>query len=510
MLFFNFLIVATIYSAMELLKLANGWIFKTLVMMKALKTFVYCLVFINRLVNSFPVLEEPSKDAFYIPPKNFEQSELGTILKYRRSPQKLRSLYFPIEIANSWDILVRSEDSHGNASAVVSTLMEPFNANPKKLVAYNIAQDSSNIDCSPTYAIYGANVFANLAAQAEFSLFAGAVLLREGYFVLTTAFETTASNKAAFTAGRLAGKNILNSIRGVLKSRNFTSLADPQVIFWGFSGGALASAWAVAQADHYAPEMKSIIVGAVLGGLPSNLTETVLASDQTLFAGLIPNGINGLIHEYPYLEPIFKSYMNETQWNRLKRGADYCLLPSILDYAFENFVHQNNSYFKDEFEIFNQEDIAKVLLENTLAVNSSSEIPTIPIFMYHGVWDQIVPFVNSQRVFRNWCEGGASSIEFAIDVTGGHLSDLVLGLPAAAGWIKNRFDGKESVSGCEQLKYISLLSYPNASTQLSELVKGLNNEFLGKKIGPDKRERSFYTEEGFAKLFINHMKLEYA
>lgn len=480
------------------------------VMMKALRTFIYSLVLINWLVNSFPVLKEPSKDDFYIPPKNFEQSELGTILKYRRSPQKLRSLYFPIEIANSWDILIRSEDSYGNASAVVSTLMEPFNANPKKLVAYNIAQDSSNIDCSPTYAIlHGANVFVNLAAQAEFSLFAGAVLLNEGYFVLTTAFETTANNKAAFTAGRLAGKNILNSIRGALRSREFTNLADPQVILWGFSGGAQASAWAVAQIDDYAPEVKSNIVGAAFGGLPSNLTETVLATDQTLFAGLIPNGINGLIHEYPHLEPIFKSYMNETQWNRLKRGADYCLLPSILDYAFENFVHQNNCYFKHDFEIFHQEDIAKVLLENTLAVNNSSEIPTIPIFMYHGVWDQIVPFVNSQRVFRNWCEGGAGSIEFAIDVTGGHLSDLVLGLPAAAGWIKNRFDGIEPVSGCEQLKYISLLSYPNASTQLSEIMKGLNNEFLGQKIGPDKMKRSFYTEEDFAKVFINHMKLEY-
>lgn len=465
---------------------------------------LFCLLPFALRVISVPVVLTPSKDDFYIPPLNFEEEELGTILRYRKSRHKLRSVYLPIEIANSWDILVRSEDSHGNASAVVSTLIEPFNADPNKLVAYNIAQDSSNFDCSATYAIVeGADLFSNLAAQTEFALFAGAVLLSEGYYVMTTAFETTADNKAAFTAGRLAGKNVLNSVKGALNTRNFTGLNDPQVVVWGFSGGGQATAWASALMGDYAPELKSNVIAAAFGGLPSNITETVLSTDKTLFAGLIPNGIYGLIHEYPHLEPIFKSHMNETQWARIKLGAEHCIVPSIFEFAFENFIHPNNSYFTDGLDLLRQEDIAKVLLENTLALNNSTEIPPIPIFMYHGIWDQIVPYVNSERVFKNWCEGGATSIEFATDLTGGHFSDLMFGLPAAAAWIKNQFSGKAPLHGCKEDDYFTLLSYPNVSVQLTDLIDNLQTEFLGKKIGPNVNKRGFYNDEDCFRIFYD-------
>lgn len=447
------------------------------------------------------IVLKPTKDDFYKPPINFESQPLGTILSFRKSPHKLRSIYFPIKVANSWDILVRSEDTNGNALAVLSTIIEPFNADPKKLVAYNIAQDSSNIDCSPTYAILdGADIIANLEAQFEFALFAGATLLSEGYYVITTSFETTANGKSAFTAGRLAGKNILNSIRGALQSKELTGLDDPDVILWGYSGGAQASAWAATLMDVYAPDLRSNIIGATFGGIPRNITETVVATDTGMFAGLIPNGLFGLVNEYPHLEQFFRSQMNETQWSKLKLGSELCLIPSILNFAFENILHPNNGFFPDGFETLKYPDLAYVLDENTLALNQSSEFPTIPIFMYHGIWDQVVPYVNAEKTYDNWCAAGAKSIEYATDLTGGHISELLAGLPAAAIWIKNRFNGVDPVEGCVRSDYLSLLDFPNVSDQLVHLVESLQTEFTGQQIGLKGSKRELIEDESYMNI----------
>lgn len=273
-----------------------------------------------------------------------------------------------MNVKNSWDILVRSEDPEGNPVAVVSTIVEPYYADPTKLVAYNAAQDSSNFDCSPTYAILqGSPFFQNSEIQLEWAFMGSAAMLSQGYYVITTNYETTTNYSAAFTAGRLPGQNILNSLRGALSSANITGLNDPEIILWGYSGGALASGWTAALVNAYAPELQDLIIGAAVGGLPANITETILAVDGGVFAGLVPNGVLGLVNQYPQFAEVVKKEIVPSKYQEFEEATEFCLLGSIFRYANQAFFvgDTNETYSKSGLEVLNNPLIVDVLLENT-------------------------------------------------------------------------------------------------------------------------------------------------
>jgi hypothetical protein len=53
----------------------------------------------------------------------------------------------------------------------------------------------------------------------------------------------------------------------------------------GYSGGALASGWALQQQKEYAPELSSNLVAAALGGLPVNVEDILLKLNGGPMAG---------------------------------------------------------------------------------------------------------------------------------------------------------------------------------------------------------------------------------
>ena len=57
----------------------------------------------------------------------------------------------------------------------------------------------------------------------------------------------------------------------------------------GYSGGSLASGWAAALQPDYAPELSRNLLGVALGGFITNVTATVEATDDTIFAGIAAN-----------------------------------------------------------------------------------------------------------------------------------------------------------------------------------------------------------------------------
>ena len=56
-------------------------------------------------------------------------------------------------------------------------------------------------------------------------------------------------------------------------------------------------------------------------------------------------------------------------------------------------------------------------------------LPDIPIFVYHGSLDGIVPIPDVHGVYKNWCDWGIDSFEFAEDSLNGHLTEIVVELP---------------------------------------------------------------------------------
>ena len=74
----------------------------------------------------------------------------GDILKLRNSLTDLLvsiSLLMSRMLGNSWSNLKIPLVTN----AFVTTLIEPYNADPSKVVSYQTWEDASNINCSPSY-----------------------------------------------------------------------------------------------------------------------------------------------------------------------------------------------------------------------------------------------------------------------------------------------------------------------------------------------------------------------
>ena len=76
-------------------------------------------------------------------------------------------------------------------------------------------------------------------------------------------------------------------------------------------------------------------------------------------------------------------------------------------------------------------------------------------------------------------------MEFAEDASNGHLTEAIMGAPAALTWIIDRFDGKQTVSGCQHIQRFSNLEYPNIPSSIANYFKAAMDVVLHLGLGPD-------------------------
>ena len=437
-------------------------------------------------------LTKPSNDPFYNPPKGFEKAAVGDILQSRETPKSITGRFAPLKIQNSWQLLVRSEDSFGNPNAIVTTVIQPFNADPSKVASYQVFEDSAKGDCAPSYALQFGSDLSTLATQAETFLLAP--LLEQGYYVVSPDYE---GPKLTFTIGKQSGQAVLNSIRAALKSGKITNIKDDaKVVMWGYFGGSLASGWAAALQPSYAPELGGNLLGAALGGFVTNITATAQATDGTVFAGIVANALGGVANEYPEFKSILQS---DTDKKSVFDEFDgHCLIDGVLNYIGTLFLTGDHKIFKTGWDILKNPKIGKVVEDNGL-VYQKQLVPKIPVFIYHGSIDQIVPIVDTKKTYQNWCDAGISSLEFAEDASNGHLTEAIMGAPAALTWIIDRFDGKQTVSGCQHIQRFSNLEYPNIPSSIANYFKAAMDVVLHLGLGPDV-QKDQVSPEGIKKL----------
>ena len=455
----------------------------------ALITPIYCGILLPT---------KPSNDPFYNAPAGYEDAKVGDILQHRSTPKPITGAFFPSKVQNSWQLLVRSEDSFGNPNVLVTTILQPFNADSSKVVSYQAYEDSAKFDCSPSYALqYGSDI-STLSTQTEMPFIS--VLIEQGYYVVVPDYE---GPKLTFTVGRQSGQATLNSIRAALKSGNLTGITeDAKVAMWGYSGGSLASGWAAALQPKYAPELDNNLIGAALGGFVTNITATAEATDGTAFAGIVANALGGLSNEYNLLKTILANDANILLKFRISQFDDFCLADSLVNFVGTQFFVGVARIFKSGWSILNKSGIRDIVEENELV--NFSEIPKIPVFIYHGSVDQIVPIVNSKKTFQNWCDGGIASLEFAEDASNGHITETIVGAPAALTWIIARFAGDATVTGCQQTKRLNNFEYPGIPASILEYFQSGLKTLIGAGLGPD-IQKDQVTALGLAKLplFLN-------
>ncbi|KAM9914857.1 hypothetical protein OXX69_000246 [Metschnikowia pulcherrima] len=121
---------------------------------------------------------------------------------------------------------------------------------------------------------------------------------------------------------------------------------------------------------------------------------------------------------------------------------------------------------------------------NIITANRSAGIPQIPLFLYHGKPDEIVPFANAEEGFEVLCDWGVESFEFSASNSSGHIVEYIEGAGAALKWIEERFQGNPAVSGCKKTERFSNLHYPGIADEYFEILDMNLNAIGFEPLGP--------------------------
>lgn len=449
--------------------------------MKVSTSIALALVFLFQLASAaVATLQSPDNDPFYVQPANVSDYAPGEIIRWRVAPAPLRALVYRENVKNHWQFLLRSTNNHGEATAVVTTIIEPYDSDPLKLLSYQYAQDSVALKCAISYNIlYGANILDGLEIQLETYLLSTA--LSRGWFVVAPDYEGLTSS---WIAGPNSGHSTLDSIRAALASTSTTGIqSDAQVVMWGYSGGTVASGWAAALQPAYAPDLKDNLIGVALGGWVTNFTLTAEVTDGTLFAGFIPLAIEGLLSQYPEKQSLLQTLTTPWGYATFNAIKTLCVVPAILSFLFQNVFSGPVPLITEGWAFFQRDDIKGIVSNNTLAIDKSQGVPDIPVFVFHGSQDEIVPIAGAERVYEDWCSWGINSFEFAVSSTSGHIVEAVEGSGAALAWINARFNGEQPVSGCTRTVRATNLDYPGVDNTYYWVVKTIEGTLFGEDIG---------------------------
>jgi len=425
---------------------------------------------IHRRVAPIP----PSQDPFYQPPAGFESAAPGTILRSRPAPAKLEVLNaVPINIKQVTQLLYRTTNALGQPEVTVSTVMVPNNASYDKVVSYQVAEDSGGqINCAPSYTLQtGSQAIYAGTGDVEMLLIIGA--LNEGWIVSSPDWE---GPNSTFIEGVQAGQATLDSVRAVLSSGSITGVeSNASVAMWGYSGGALASEWAMELNTKYAPELK--FVGAAIGGVTPNVPNVYNSINRGPFAGLAAAGLLGLADAFPDFQTALTNQLIPAKAAQFYQAGQNCFYGDVVLFAGQDM----GTYFKDGNNIIVEPTIAKYFRTNALM--GQHGVPQMPLFVYKAIADEISPIADTDALVEQFCGDGVS-ITYVRDAAGEHFTQAATSFPDVINFLRARFAGTP-ISGCSiRTEFLDILDPGALPTFDNIVIQELLND-LGTPVGPN-------------------------
>lgn len=421
-------------------------------------------------------LLSPEVDPFYSAPEGFESMPRGTILKHREMNKDTYGIIVIKENFKAvYQLLVRSEDSSGEPIAAMTTVFVPFNSNPSKLLSYQTAEDSTNLNCATSYAmqLHSNTSYLETAGAEQLLAQAG---MREGWYLVVPDYE---GPRASWLCGYTEGHIVLDSIRATLNSSNITGIYNNALVaLWGYSGGSFASGWAANLQPIYAPELK--IVGVAMGGVLSDVSSFITYNIGKLFSGFSFAALNGWSHDYPELKTYLKENIYSDKYSKFMKLEKICEIEYLLEFAEDEW----DNFFPNGDGFLNNSIVKNITEENSMI--SSRLVPKVPLYFYHGKKDEIISVNDTNRLYEHFCEEGVD-IEYHEELFGGeHILECILGGGRAFNWLKDRLDGKNVTKGCTKTVGVQSVLTPEGLSGFTDIFKSAIFGLLGSPVGKNK------------------------
>ncbi len=269
---------------------------------------------------------------------------------------------------------------------------------------------------------------AGLPTGSAFVSGVAAAYVNDGYAVAVTDYQglRTPGNHL-YLNGPAEGKAMIDVARAARKIPG-AGLSGKKTLFTGYSQGGHATLWAAQLKGSYAPELP--VVGAVSGAAPVDIDAVRQTISGALASGLMSYVITSLNNAYPELGLYGKlsssgqSFVNDLS---VKCSPSMALTLSGQFRTWDNLWKTGQNPLSDP--AFN----ARVAQNGVPATT-----PTVPLFMFHGDNDGIVPIGPDQALANSWIAQGANVTWQT--VSGSHLwFSNENGRNASAAWVAARF-----------------------------------------------------------------------
>ncbi|MBL1073022.1 lipase [Nocardia sp. 2] len=368
----------------------------------------------------------PSRDPFFRAPSGFAMHTPGTILRSRTVELALFGI-IPQQVT-AWQLLYRSTDLNGQPEVAVTTVLLPKGAAPdgdRPLLAFQSAMDAVTDRCAPSYALRRGAVAPGSITQLEWLLVANA--LRRGWAVSIADHE---GPQGAFGAAREPGYRALDGVRAALRFAPMGLRSDTKVAVWGYSGGGMASSWAIEMAPEYAPELH--IVGAVLGAPVGDPKQVLLRLNGGLFSGFPAIVFAALRNVYPALAEVVDNDLTPDGRRMLDRMAGLgpiAALPLLVGRPMDRFLHRPLDEILPQLEdVFDD-------------IRLGNSAPACPVLVVTPVNDQVIHIDGIDGQVGRYRDSGAA-VWYVRDRLSEHFSLLPLSTPISLDWLADRIDGK--------------------------------------------------------------------
>ncbi|MDZ7731832.1 MAG: lipase family protein [Acidimicrobiia bacterium] len=376
----------------------------------------------------------PSDDDFYDPPDPLPAGAPGDLVDQRDTRFTLDPVNKePVPGVSSWDVVYRSTDALGEPTPVTGTVLVPDDAwdgpGSRPLVSWAVGTRGLGDDCAPSYTLSQGADYEGLFIEAA---------LAKGWAVAVSDYQGLGTPGIhTYMVGPAQGHAVLDMARA---AQNLPEAGlDPSgpVGLMGYSQGGSGAGWAAELAASYAPGLN--VVGTAAGGVPADLTETAEFLDGSPFVALALMAALGLDGAYPELD--LDSYLNARGQELVQTSQDLCLVDvdgftALVDTAFSDI---------DDYTTTNPLDTApwQARLDE---IRLGDTAPNAPVYQYHGVVDEIVPYGQARQLRRDWCDEGATVTWSTLP--GEHVLGMAEGLPLALAWMEARFAGLPTWGNC--------------------------------------------------------------
>ncbi|WP_308115878.1 lipase family protein [Rhodococcoides corynebacterioides] len=415
----------------------------------------------------------PELDPFFTPPAGIvADAEPGQILRARTITPAALSVA-PINV-EAWQLLYRTQDTHGNAIATVTTVLRPRGDAPpggRKLLSYQIQEDSTAQYCAPSYVIQHGSIPADFVNSGE-ALTAISAGVSQGW---TVALPDYQGPNSAYGAPVIAGRATLDGIRAVesFEPAQLNGAQTPTAL-WGYSGGTIPTSWVAENAHLYAPELN--IVGTASGGVAlADGEETLRHNTGGVWAGLVSPTLIGIGREYPEVQRLLDARTDDF-------GRVVNTIKSALCHPQGTNVFPGYDYLatyiggEDPLQI---PEVKAVIGEVTLGHHD----PTMPVFIYHAQYDEIIPSAGTDRLVDQYCRNDDVQVTYVRELLAEHISGFISSLPTAFTWIQQRLNGVPAPGGCDITSPTSTLTTDGALQTVGDVLGDIAGAAAGRSIG---------------------------